>query len=72
MPRTPQISIRFAELNDDPTTKRVAAGTTLKAFAEEIGADVKQLYVNGASAKQSYELVADDFIVVVGNIKGGI
>lgn len=71
MARTSSISIRFAELNSVPVTKKVKAGTILADFAEELGVRTTNLFVNMKKARASYRLKKDDFVAVVGNIRGG-
>lgn len=71
MPRTTQIPIRYAALNEAPEVMRVRKGTTVSELAEEKDLRVTDLFVNGQKVRGSYVLEKDDFVVLVGNIRGG-
>jgi len=65
------IRISFASLNEDTVTKTIKAGTKLEEFAESIGLETSELFVNGKETPASYVLRANDTVVATVNAEGG-
>lgn len=70
-PKGEEIVIRYAEMNGEPVEKKIPAGASLSALAEELDVRVSDLFVNGKKVTGDYKLKSNDFVVLVTNVKGG-
>jgi hypothetical protein len=68
---TSSITIRYAEMNGRPVSKKIKTGTTVDALAEKLKCKATDLFVNGKKVGGKTKLTSKSFVVLVTKVKGG-